>query len=237
VAWVQVAGELDIATAPALEQTLRDGELQTRLVVLDLRELTFTDSCGARVISEAGKRAERDGRRLVLVRGPTQADRMFTLMKSDVLEIVDLEPGEPLDQALGQIAERTSQGRGLDTPTPGAELKVAISAAMVELHSAFYGHDHMTATTHFNDKIVVCVLENTLIEGDESTAPDGAGGEPIDARVAFQADTEDEFCAAIERLTHRRVLAFTSQDQTTPGVARELFFLDAAPLAQAESRA
>ncbi len=53
----------------------------------------------------------------------------------------------------------------------------------------------------------------------------------IDARVAFQTDTEDEFTAAIERLTHRRVVAFLSANQTTPGVACELFFLDAAPLA------
>jgi hypothetical protein len=32
---VRVAGELDIATAPQLEPTLRDPRLQARLVVLD----------------------------------------------------------------------------------------------------------------------------------------------------------------------------------------------------------
>ncbi len=44
-------------------------------------------------------------------------------------------------------------------------------------------------------------------------------------------DHGDEFTAAIERLTHRRVVAFLSANQTTPGVACELFFLNAAPLA------
>ena len=104
VAWVQVVGELDIFTAPALEQTLRDAELRAPLVVLDLRELTFTDSSGVHVITNAGARADRAGRRLVLVRGPAQADRLLALMTSDVLEIVDLDPGEPVAHALSQLA-------------------------------------------------------------------------------------------------------------------------------------
>ena len=41
---------------------------------------------------------------------------------------------------------------------------------------------------------------------------------------------EDEFTAAIERLTYRRVVAFLSANQSAPGVACELFFLDAAPI-------
>jgi anti-anti-sigma factor len=108
VAWVQLAGELDMASAPALEQALRDAELRARLVVLDLRELTFTDSCGVRVIVNASRRADRTGCRLVLVRGPSQADRMFALVAADLLEIVDLDPGEPVVQALLQIGQQRS---------------------------------------------------------------------------------------------------------------------------------
>ena len=112
----------------------------------------------------------------------------------------------------------------------GFELTTAISAAMVELYAAFYDHDRTTATTYINDKIVVCVLENILTASEDILVADGARGEVIDGRVAFQTETEDEFTAAIERLTHRRVVAFLSANQTTPGVACELFFLDAAPL-------
>jgi uncharacterized protein YbcI len=111
-----------------------------------------------------------------------------------------------------------------------SELTEAISAAMVELYAAFYDHDRTTATTYINDKIVVCVLENILTAGEDILVADGARGEVIDARVAFQTDTEDEFTTAIQRLTHRHVVAFLSANQTTPGVACELFFLDAAPL-------
>ena len=101
---------------------------------------------------------------------------------------------------------------------------------MVELYAAFYDHDRTTATTYINDKIVVCVLENILSASEDILVADGARGEVIDGRVAFQTDTEDEFTAAIQRLTHRRVTAFMSANQTAPGVACELFFLDAAPL-------
>ena len=106
VAWVQVVGELDIVSAPTLEQTLRDAELRARLVVLDLRELTFTDSSGLHVITNASVRADRAGRRLVLVRGPAQIHRRFMLATSDVLEIVDLGPGEPVTHALSQLASQ-----------------------------------------------------------------------------------------------------------------------------------
>jgi len=110
------------------------------------------------------------------------------------------------------------------------ELTVAISAAMVELYAAFYDHHRTTATTYINDKIVVCVLENILTASEDIMVADGGRGAVIDGRVAFQTATEDEFTAAIERLTHRHVVAFLSANQTTPGVACELFFLDAAPL-------
>ena len=104
VAWVEVVGELDLITAPALEQALRDADLRAPLVVLDLRELTFTDSSGVRVIISASARADRAGRWLVVVRGPAQVDRMFTLITSDVPEIVDLDSGEPVAHALSQLA-------------------------------------------------------------------------------------------------------------------------------------
>ena len=113
----------------------------------------------------------------------------------------------------------------------GPRLTEAISAAMVELYADFYDHDPTTAVTYINDKIVVCVLENILSDSEDLLLADGARGEVIDGRVAFQTETEDEFTAAIERLTHRRVVAFLSANQTAPGVACELFFLEAAPFA------
>jgi uncharacterized protein YbcI len=118
-------------------------------------------------------------------------------------------------------------------PGRQSELTRSISSAVVALYAMHYGHHRTTATTYINDNVVVCVLEDILTAREDGLIADGSSDEVIDGRVAFQTDTEDEFTAAIERLTHRDVVAFMSANQTTPGVACELFFLDAAPLASA----
>jgi len=105
VAWVRVTGELDIATASELEHRLRQAEQRARRVVLDLRDLTFTDTSGVHVIRESNIRAGQAGCRPVLVRGPKQVDRVFALTgASEDLEIVDLDPAEPAVQAIGKLA-------------------------------------------------------------------------------------------------------------------------------------
>jgi anti-sigma B factor antagonist len=90
---VHITGELDIATSPQLQETLLESQLQTQLVVLDLRELAFMDSSGVHAIVNASIRARQVGHRLVLLRGGLDVDRVFTLTGSakDV-EIVDLDP-------------------------------------------------------------------------------------------------------------------------------------------------
>ena len=115
-------------------------------------------------------------------------------------------------------------------PLAGGALTRAISAAMVELYAQFYGHDRTTATTYINDNVVVCILEGILTVNEAQRVEAGEGAGVIDGRVAFQEDREDEFTAAVERLTHRKVTAFMSANQTTPGVACELFFLEAPPV-------
>ena len=106
-AWVHVGGDLDLSTAPQLKQTLREAQLEARLVVLDLRELSFMDSSGVHAMVDASHRARKAGRRLVLLRGPPHVDRTFELTGTigDV-EITDLAPGEPPVQVLLQLAER-----------------------------------------------------------------------------------------------------------------------------------
>jgi anti-sigma B factor antagonist len=104
-AWVHVAGEVDLATSPQLEQTLREAQRYARLVVLDLRELTFIDCRGVHVIVDAARDARQTGRRLVLVRGQANVDRVLTLTGACAhVDIVNLDPGEAPAQALLQLA-------------------------------------------------------------------------------------------------------------------------------------
>lgn len=113
-------------------------------------------------------------------------------------------------------------------PSPREELTRKISAAMVALYADVYDHDRTTATTYINDDVVVCILEDILSSSEQELCAAGGASEVVEGRVAFQADREDEFSAAVERLTQRRVVAFLSANQAAPGIACELFFLQPA---------
>ncbi|MDQ6776924.1 MAG: STAS domain-containing protein, partial [Actinomycetota bacterium] len=81
------------------------------MVVLDLRKLTFMDSAGVHVIVNASVRARQAGCRLVLVRGPAQVDRIFTLTgAADVLEIGDLDSVEAPLQVLARLSREDYAG-------------------------------------------------------------------------------------------------------------------------------
>ena len=100
-AWVDVAGELDLATSPQLRQTLGDALLHARVVVLDLRKLTFIDTSGAHVILNAACGARLDGGLVLLVRGPALVDRVLRLTGvADEVLTFDLDPAEPAQELL-----------------------------------------------------------------------------------------------------------------------------------------
>jgi anti-sigma B factor antagonist len=86
-----VAGELDISTAPLLEEALGRAEAEgPPLLVIDLSGLSFMDSTGLRLLIGADARAREGGRRLVLVQGNEMIQRVLRLTRLDErLEIVD----------------------------------------------------------------------------------------------------------------------------------------------------
>jgi anti-sigma B factor antagonist len=90
-AHVALTGELDIASAPKLEEEVRRLESQGRtLIVLDLRGLEFMDSSGLRALLAADSRARERGARLVIVRGDERIQRVLRITRLDErLEIVD----------------------------------------------------------------------------------------------------------------------------------------------------
>jgi len=75
-----VRGELDLEHAYTFDEELRRvEERRPRCVVLDLRRLSFMDSCGVGRLIAARSRARRHGHRLVLVRGPAAVQRLLSL--------------------------------------------------------------------------------------------------------------------------------------------------------------
>ena len=92
---VALAGEIDLSTVEELQERLETAlEEDPRLIVLDLRQVSFLDSSGLRVILRLNKRQEEGGGRLVLVRGGRRVARVLEVTGTDrQLEQVD-DPSE-----------------------------------------------------------------------------------------------------------------------------------------------
>lgn len=87
---VVMRGELDIAHVDSVERQLTNLEQGKEELVLDLRQLKFLDSMGLRLILRADARAREAGRKMKIVKGPEQVQRVFRLTRMDErLEIVD----------------------------------------------------------------------------------------------------------------------------------------------------
>lgn len=97
---IVVRGELDLATSPELEQQLEQlWGSDTQVLVIDLRELEFMDSTGLSIIVKAHQRLSEAGRKLSLVRGSQQVQRLLDLTGvSERLRLVD-SPEEVLDSS------------------------------------------------------------------------------------------------------------------------------------------
>ncbi len=73
-------GELDLATAPRLEQAIAEAtSANVPELVLDLRELTFMDSTGLRALAQANVKAGDAGVTLSIWRGPRQIERVLEI--------------------------------------------------------------------------------------------------------------------------------------------------------------
>jgi len=89
-------GELDLATAPALETALARafGSGESDSVVLDLRELEFIDSSGLRTLLTARRQAEEAGATFSLVAGHRGLER--TLEIAGVHKVFTWTPAEEI---------------------------------------------------------------------------------------------------------------------------------------------
>ena len=77
---VALRGELDLEHAYTFDEELRRVEgTRPHCLVLDLRGLSFLDSCGLARLLAARKRARRERRRLVLIRGSAAVQRLMAL--------------------------------------------------------------------------------------------------------------------------------------------------------------
>jgi anti-sigma B factor antagonist len=77
---VTLAGELDMANAPLLQDAIESAELvAAKTVVLDLQGLTFLDSTGLRIILAAREQCWRRGQEFAVTPGSQQVQRLLSV--------------------------------------------------------------------------------------------------------------------------------------------------------------
>lgn len=94
---VQPVGEVDLVTVHEVREHVHAAAQHSRRVVIDLRQVTFMDSSGLRLLVEVQQLADQDGFAFAVVRGPASLERLFEVTGLD--ERLDLhdDPTQAVD--------------------------------------------------------------------------------------------------------------------------------------------
>ena len=89
-AYLRVSGEIDIATAPLLDERLRAAQSNGYTgVVVDLEHVTFMDSSGLRSLLRAAEQARRSDKWFATVKPPPMVRRVFEITGTAHLLVAD----------------------------------------------------------------------------------------------------------------------------------------------------
>jgi len=114
---VAPAGELDLATASALElQLLELRESGFDRIVLDLRRLTFMDSTGIALLLTEDRRARDNGHDFTLIRGSHAIQRVLEVC--GVSGLLRFEPSRAEMAALQIASAPAASARAETLPPP-----------------------------------------------------------------------------------------------------------------------
>ena len=100
-----------------------------------------------------------------------------------------------------------------------------ISNAVVRLVREHFGKGPTQARTIWNDDVVVTVMRGGFTQAEQTLYRAGRGDVVDEGRKAMQEVFEREMCAAVARITGRRVDAFLSANHHQPDVIVECFVL------------
>jgi uncharacterized protein YbcI len=117
------------------------------------------------------------------------------------------------------------------SPEPGThavgEQLAAVTNGIVKLFRDYYGRGPTKAKSYvLDDRIVVCVLENTMTTVERTLAENGHGDKVREVRLTFQETMADEFKRCVADPMGRKVLAYHSQLTLDPDLGFEFFVLE-----------
>jgi uncharacterized protein YbcI len=108
----------------------------------------------------------------------------------------------------------------------GGELNAALTSAIVGIHTNHLGRGPSSASTFHNENVVAILMRDVMTQVEKTLSRSGNGQAVSNMRHLYQLTMADEFKAAVERLTGRKVVAFISGNHVDPDIAVETFVLD-----------
>ncbi|HEY7454107.1 MAG TPA: Na-translocating system protein MpsC family protein [Thermoleophilaceae bacterium] len=107
------------------------------------------------------------------------------------------------------------------------EQLAAVTNGIVKLFHDYYGRGPTKAKSYLlDDRIVVCVLEETMTTVERTLADNGHGDKVREVRLKFQETMAAEFMGAVSQAMDRKVLTYHSQLTLDPDLGFEFFVLD-----------
>lgn len=107
------------------------------------------------------------------------------------------------------------------------EQLAAVTNGIVKLFHDHYGRGPRKAKSYLlDDRILVCVLEETMTTVERTLAEQGQGDKVRDVRLSFQEAMADEFMSTVSEALGRPVLSYHSQLTLEPDIGFEFFILD-----------
>jgi uncharacterized protein YbcI len=105
-------------------------------------------------------------------------------------------------------------------------LLTRVSNAMVALHKEQFGRGPVHARTGYaGDDTLVCTMQDALLPAEQALVEMGHHERVQESRLFFQMATRDKFTGAVEQLTGRKVVAFSSATDAEAAVVWEIFRL------------
>jgi uncharacterized protein YbcI len=106
------------------------------------------------------------------------------------------------------------------------EQLAAVTNGIVKLFRDYYGRGPTKAKSYLlDDRIVVCVLEDTMTTVERTLAESGHGHKVREVRLTFQEAMADAFKGTVSECMGREVLAYHSQLTLDPDMGFEFFVM------------
>lgn len=113
-----------------------------------------------------------------------------------------------------------------DTGARAGEQLAAVTNGIVKLFRDYYGRGPTKAKSYLmDDRIIMCVLEETMTKVERTLADTGHGDKVREVRLTFQEAMADEFKRTVADAMGRDVIAYHSQLTLDPDIGFEFFVL------------